>query len=305
MPSLGHFHGGALPRVIVKNTFIDLYEPSTQQHHPRSSSLPPRLSRKSSDRPKTWKFEEWLEASTEASEGDSDSSCVTDHWPVPDVVPSLSSVDTAPAETRATKAVPCFDADGPDDCSHLWCSVLNPRAPVWCPSTEPYVPYENEGAKAISLFSAVVSKWDVGPLDANAWELGSSPSDWERQLAMGVVAAATAALACDHVVDAVETCDGWSIVSHVHPSEQETFLYRAKEELLRAAELSVNVYIVGYCAEPFIQRKSGFAATLGVMADETSACWDFFLNGTCCGACGWQHAALTLPVEVVANLVGE
>merc|ERR1712136_547054 len=47
-------------------------------------------------------------------------------------------------------------------------------------------------------------------------ELGSSPSDWERQLAVGVVAAATAALACDHVVDAVETCDGWSIVSHVH-----------------------------------------------------------------------------------------
>jgi len=70
--------------------------------------------------------------------------------------------------------------------------------------------------------------------------------------------------------------------------------------LLKGAEHSKGVYVMGYKDKPFTHSQNGFNATLGGMFDSTKACWDMFSKG-CCNRewdCRWQHPACTLPIQM-------
>lgn len=247
-----NFLPASLP-VIVKNTFLDLDEPSPLQR--RSASMPPRLR----ERTKSKCVDEW-EGSTEAS--DDDTSTLTDLTRRPLATVSQSALNPlAPAWHPALNTVPTQQS------THQ----LNSKAKAWVPSA--------------------------------SFELLAY-----RQQFSAVVAAVKETLSySDHVLD-VQATDGtqdWSLVLKVRV---EDFPYTAKvlrtaqDELLRAAEQSHCVYIMGYCTKPFEQTASGFVATFGAMADESSACWDIFSKGFCRrqgqGECRWQHPMCTAVVEV-------
>mmetsp|Transcript_65131 Transcript_65131/g.139510 ORF Transcript_65131/g.139510 Transcript_65131/m.139510 type:complete len:363 (-) Transcript_65131:136-1224(-) len=106
-----------------------------------------------------------------------------------------------------------------------------------------------------------------------------------------------------------EGSQGWSLMVQIHQEDflhKERLLNMAKESLLRAAEQSRNVYVMGYCSRPFANTELGFAARLGIMRDENRACWDIFKQGFCCreGSCRWQHPVSQTGLVVSVQIVG-
>jgi hypothetical protein len=84
-------------------------------------------------------------------------------------------------------------------------------------------------------------------------------------------------------------------------------LFAAKEAMLRRAEQSEGVYVVGYEAEPFAPSSMGIGCRgqLAIVRNEKSACWDFITKGLChrgC-ACRWQHPSWQTSVEVTIKLM--
>jgi len=127
-----------------------------------------------------------------------------------------------------------------------------------------------------------------------------------------VVAAGLQALRSSSLVEKAEvqqTADGWSL--HCTMSDKkftqahlQAITSETGNTMLEAAENSQSVYIVGYEKQPFqpLIGRSGFSATLALVPDEASVCWDFLAGGACrrC-SCRWQHPMLQAAVEVTAS----
>jgi hypothetical protein len=101
---------------------------------------------------------------------------------------------------------------------------------------------------------------------------------------------------------------GWTLSCTVPASQMQSFEATTEfvgDALLKAAEASDGVYIVGYEAMPFaaLGSRPGFSATLALVPDEANACWDLLARGYCrrgC-ACRWQHPSWQVTVEVGAD----
>jgi len=95
---------------------------------------------------------------------------------------------------------------------------------------------------------------------------------------------------------------GWTLVAWLHPEEsnKDQALQAAKDALMRGAETSENVYVMGYLQKPFTLTESGFTGMLGGMYDESRACWDVFTKGFCRreSICRWQHPVCQTAISV-------
>lgn len=106
-------------------------------------------------------------------------------------------------------------------------------------------------------------------------------------------------------VDAVHTPEGWSIVivpGGKSRSPVDRVVAAAKDALLKAAEGSDNVYVLGYAApqSAFAEKPQGFEAQLAVMKSTETACWRIFKRGACHhdADCCKDHPSLQVPVQV-------
>lgn len=91
-------------------------------------------------------------------------------------------------------------------------------------------------------------------------------------------------------------CRLTALITSDSASCMETLISAAKEAILAAAAKSMCVYVIGYKQAPFAAAPQGFSATLGMMTNEESACWDMYAKGFCkrCGQCQWQHPLHTV-----------
>lgn len=89
-------------------------------------------------------------------------------------------------------------------------------------------------------------------------------------------------------------------VGSLRVPDEDQLLSLAKTTLLREAEKSPCVYIVGYEAQPFVPVLHGFRASLGAMRDVSKACWDVYKTSVCKRgpACDRQHPPCTILVHV-------
>lgn len=99
-----------------------------------------------------------------------------------------------------------------------------------------------------------------------------------------------------------ETARGWSVAGHVASSDVRSTQFTSTEAaLLRAAEESSNVYVVGYEAEPFqsLTLCNGFKARLAFVENDQTVCWDFVSKGFCKRGCKcrWQHPVWQVEVD--------
>lgn len=121
-------------------------------------------------------------------------------------------------------------------------------------------------------------------------------------------AAITALMAHPAVQGAVRVLEdhaGWTCqveVLHSGAHALNEVLECAKANLLEAAGSSNDIYVMGYEAAPFQNKPDGFEATLGVMQDESQACWDSYTSGSCCRGvrCRWQHPTCLKRFAVTA-----
>mmetsp|Transcript_14333 Transcript_14333/g.26603 ORF Transcript_14333/g.26603 Transcript_14333/m.26603 type:complete len:386 (-) Transcript_14333:137-1294(-) len=105
------------------------------------------------------------------------------------------------------------------------------------------------------------------------------------------------------VFEGLTSCgQGWTLVAWLHPEEsnKDQALQAAKDALMRGAETSENVYVMGYLQKPFTLTESGFTGMLGGMYDESRACWDVFTKGFCRreSICRWQHPVCQTAISV-------
>lgn len=109
-------------------------------------------------------------------------------------------------------------------------------------------------------------------------------------------------------VDVVQTSTGWSIV--VTPTRRtsapvDDVTALAKEALLKAAEESKDVYVLGFAfpETAFAPKPQGFEAQLVVMEGVKRSCWGLLKRGSCRydTACKKQHPLLQASVQVVVE----
>jgi hypothetical protein len=86
-------------------------------------------------------------------------------------------------------------------------------------------------------------------------------------------------------------------------SGRQQALERIQKNLIKSAENSESVYVLGYQSRPFTHTEFGCAAVLGGMHDETKACWDVYTKGYCrreraSQTCRWQHPSPQVPVHI-------
>mmetsp|Transcript_10799 Transcript_10799/g.27922 ORF Transcript_10799/g.27922 Transcript_10799/m.27922 type:complete len:328 (-) Transcript_10799:157-1140(-) len=138
---------------------------------------------------------------------------------------------------------------------------------------------------------------------------GGAGAELLGQLAVVVAAMAAALSGCEHVKSAKTTqgARGWSVVAKVAAEDskhKESALEAAREALLQAARASGCVYVLGHRAEPFLSTPVGFAASLGMVADDSTACWSMINQGFCrrgC-ACRFQHPLHQTTINVMVQV---
>lgn len=135
----------------------------------------------------------------------------------------------------------------------------------------------------------------------------SVPTEYFSQIRMVVAAVETSLLESNVVrnVEVSRTSSGFSIVVRLapcHRGQPSPVLQIAKRVLLRACESSRNVYVLGYDAQPFAESPVGFAASLGIMEDEPTACWSSYSKGHCCRGrlCKWTHPTSRWTLNIMA-----
>mmetsp|Transcript_107740 Transcript_107740/g.347825 ORF Transcript_107740/g.347825 Transcript_107740/m.347825 type:complete len:316 (-) Transcript_107740:107-1054(-) len=299
--------GMELMSVRVKNTFIHVAVESTTTNA-RPASLPPSLrlgacagasaakgrgGRAASPRAKAFREED---VSTEADTSREEDAS-TDAGTAADEEQSVDAEAPPGAEVRGH----CGEAAAPGAVAGAM--VCQPAtllgnllfAAARAPPRRPPAQHQlNSSAKA----------WTPGkPLG-----LLGSPT-FAPQLEAIVAAARAVLLSCLCVVgvEVTKGANGWSINARVRPQDfqqKEVALTRAKEAFLAAAEASQNIYLLGYCARPFVATPMGFAARFGAVPDEHSACWGLLKHGVCRfgHGCHWQHPELQATVNVAIML---
>jgi|Transcript_114391 hypothetical protein len=263
---------------IVQNTFIsvDLGQPEAQPR--RSSSLPPMGTKKASE---TFDYEAATDICTEASD---EVATFSDSGHTSEGEPQDECLQSLPPPPTKTK--------------------LNPQAAMWAPSAvfvevlppppPPPLPM-GEGSMTWRVGKPKIEKW------LHMWK--DTVSD--------VVAKMSLALGKNECVTRVEchknsTEDGWTVIvrSNIEGFYQfERLQTAAKEALLKEAEETPSLYILGHRRLPFHPTPMGFCATLGTMTNTKKACWDLYSKGFCPRSCTctWEHPALMLTVNVMID----
>jgi len=130
---------------------------------------------------------------------------------------------------------------------------------------------------------------------------------FKEQTSQVVGTMATAMATFAHAeVDCIEDRRGWSIIARVKPEDfwlSEQIITCAKHATLCATEASQSVYVMGYKTRPFRAKPHGFGAMLGILQDESEACWDVYCTGHCerGTSCRWQHPPVVKRLYVVVR----
>jgi len=182
---------------------------------------------------------------------------------------------------------------------------LNANAKAWQPGTPMPVSAErdNNGMPAA-----------VPPPPPAPTAISSLPKPYQAQVE-SIVESAKKALSNSSAIASVdihessiswnrEYCQGLTITAwqaqDIGGKGRDQILKLAKNALLKGAEHSESVYVLGYGAKPFTTCDFGFHTVLGGMYDQSKACWDCFSKGSCKREwdCRWQHPACQLPIKV-------
>jgi hypothetical protein len=106
-------------------------------------------------------------------------------------------------------------------------------------------------------------------------------------------------------VDLFEQDGCWSLALTPHKKNRmstDQLLTFAQEALLKAAEQSRNVYVIGYDAREsaFTPQPQGLTCRLGVMERAQNACWRYFQKGMCHygSDCCKEHPVLEAQLNI-------
>lgn len=106
-------------------------------------------------------------------------------------------------------------------------------------------------------------------------------------------------------VDVFEQDGSWSLALTPHKKNRmniDQLLTFAQEALLKVAEQSRNVYVLGYDAREtaFTPQPQGKSCRLGVMESTQYACWRYFQKGKCSYGpdCCKEHAVLEVQLQI-------
>jgi hypothetical protein len=178
-------------------------------------------------------------------------------------------------------------------------STLNPDAMAWMPALRSS---SNAGVlpatAALPLLSLQLSILDM------------IPCDFRRQF-KDMFTCAKQALSKSDFIDSVSIFEGpglWgkgmTIAATVRNAQTGdaigALLKTVQEALLKRAEESESVYVMGYSLRPFTVTERGFAAMVGGMRDDGWACWDVLTKGFCENGrlCCKQHPTCMIPIYV-------
>lgn len=118
--------------------------------------------------------------------------------------------------------------------------------------------------------------------------------DMLARIVMTVASAMSAYTKVETAVQPIEGNKGWLLDTWLAASDARyvsPVLAHTKKVLLRAAEESTHVYVLGYKSNPFKINEHGFESMLSIMQDPSRACWDAYGNGYCQRglSCRWEH----------------
>lgn len=101
----------------------------------------------------------------------------------------------------------------------------------------------------------------------------------------------------------VSSTNGFEILAmSAQDQSVESVMTMAKHFLIKWAEASSCIYVLGYCHRPFFPLPDGigFVATMSVLEDSSCCCWDAYKYGSCQRGqqCRWQHPRRLVPVTL-------
>lgn len=281
---------GSVPKsplpLFVKNTFIDVEDEAFEVDPRRSSSEPPSCRHSGHSSPR-FAFKSLAE--------DSDGSGSTASGP--------GSPRGSISDATSDDGMPLTSAPPSPTVN----SQLNPHAAVWSPALRP-IQYLSPPQHSPE-FASLAQLPPPPPPPPETSILAMIPGCFLQEF-KDLFSSAASALSSNDVVDvrSFETIGVWGkgmkIAGSMRPEtpacDKEAILERVQGALLKAAEESQSVYVMGYALRPFTPTDDGFAAMLGGMHDDGWACWDMLQKGFCArkGACCKQHPASMIPIYV-------
>lgn len=158
---------------------------------------------------------------------------------------------------------------------------------------------------------ALPGSWASTPLEVHSrlQQQAQPPQHIAGASFADVVASVRASLlAAGAMVKCVETSEaarGWTLTAYVQPValkvHRPSLLTLAQEALLRAAEQSGKVFVLGYAANPFSPVPLGVGAAMAEMQDRRTACGSSFCQGFCDspGTCCRDHPRHRTGVHIV------
>jgi hypothetical protein len=106
-------------------------------------------------------------------------------------------------------------------------------------------------------------------------------------------------------IEATEGARGWTVTGYVEPkslkAHRSQLFEQAKQALLRGAEHSEKVFVLGFASSPFTPMPLGFGAALVEVHDPVAACWGSIAQGFCenPSTCRLDHPRHRVGVHVV------
>lgn len=279
----------AIP-VIERNTFLTVCTSESVVPPRRCSSVPARL-RSHADDP------EYTVFLKDETSDNFDSETVTDACTDSDEPTSSSDSVTTAEDTEVPVAPVAFGDFLPEDAVSL-CpppptplrTALRAKAPLWAPAV-PAAPVPKKASKPM---------WRIGAAESPEWQ------KWWEESAADMVAKMSCALGeigCISQVDCSKDGDNWVVTARSDASGYWQFAHLqsiAKASLIKAAEESECIYVLGHRRMPFQPTQTGFVASLGSMRTDKKACWDVYDRGVCPrgSECLWEHPAFVSVLNV-------
>jgi len=171
-------------------------------------------------------------------------------------------------------------------------TALRAKAARWEP-VAPAAPASKKGAAPL---------WRVGAAESPEWQT------WWEESAADMVAKMSCALGqveCISQVDCNKDGANWVVTARSDGTGYWQFAHLqsvAKASLIKAAEESECIYVLGHRKMPFQPSPDGFGfvASLGSMRTDKKACWDCYDKGVCPRGsdCLWEHPAFVSVVNV-------
>mmetsp|Transcript_107612 Transcript_107612/g.303037 ORF Transcript_107612/g.303037 Transcript_107612/m.303037 type:complete len:328 (-) Transcript_107612:68-1051(-) len=284
---------------IVKNTFVDIPSSSDalldQQPRRRNSSAPPTAMRGDAvSQDDIGRVPEDLVLRSQSLQKNVSTASISTQDDFEDVLSSTGATDAGASDESSDTMSMCAPefSDATSKASFakrntLQLTLLVPPRPTPPPR--------------VALRSRARPWFPPERLSAPSW-----PTEVRRSfaevVAAGLMALRSSLFVCKAEVN--ESADGWSLAGAFQPQHfgaARFALARAQDAMLRAADRSSRVYLVGYKAQPFAIDSSGLGvcAQLAVVEDDESACWDFLAGGHCRrgACCRWRHPSWLVSVD--------